>query len=204
MTSHASNHDTPLLTHSIIDHPQVIVRYLTVTRQIRRWHPRENPREKRKRVDAERRPRTRQTGAQLQPKQRYARSFDIHVPPSVFNSIDAYAYLHRNGEKQINGQRAQRAAKPRRRKKRSESWSLRERQRTRGCSQKKRRRAQRKPPQSQRHRRKPESPRAPVPSPLGMRQKLPPPCLQKAPARMAAKLRRSRALLPRALTTHLI
>ena len=113
----------------------------------------------------------------------------------------------RNGRKQTSGQMAQRPTKPRRRRKRSERRSLLAKRRTRDCSQKKRRRSpQRKPLQRQARRKPPmrsQSPRAPVPSPLWVRQQSIPPSLHKAPARMATSLR-SRALLPRALTTHLI
>lgn len=59
--------------------------------------------------------------------------------PSFCFPIEAYAYLPRNGQKQINGQRAQRPAKPRRIRKRSERRSSLAKQRTRDCSQKKRR-----------------------------------------------------------------
>ena len=85
--------------------------------------------------------------------------------------IKAYTYLHRNVEKRINGQRAQRPANPRRRRKRSERRSLPAKQRTRDCSQKKRRRPPRRKPLPSQPRRNPpkysQSLPAPVPSPLG-------------------------------------
>ena len=120
-------------------------------------------------------------------------------------SIEAYAYISRNGKRQPSGKMAQSPINSRRTRKRSVRQRFCAKRRTRDCLKRKRRRPLKRKPLQRRARRKPPSPRAPVPSPLRVRVRVrQSPQTRPAPARTVENLKRSRASLPQALTMSLI